>query len=42
MSINVLKDYIEQCLRNNIEPTFNGLNKFYKDNKVDNKKEIIC
>lgn len=30
MSINVLKDYVEECLKNGVEPTFNGLNNYYK------------
>ncbi|CDG01690.1 Hypothetical protein CCH01_009770 [Clostridium chauvoei JF4335] len=30
MSIYVLINYVEDCLKKGIEPTFNGLNKFNK------------
>ena len=36
MSIYVLKYYVEQCIKAGIEPTFEGLNKYYKE-KVLNK-----
>lgn len=36
MSIYVLKYYVEQCIKSGIEPTFEGLNKYYKE-KVLNK-----
>lgn len=33
MSIYVLINYVEECLKNGIEPTFNGLHKFNKEIK---------
>lgn len=30
MSIYVLKDYVEKCLKNGVEPTFEGLNIYYR------------
>lgn len=36
MSIYVLKYYVEECIKARIEPTFEGLNKYYKE-KVLNK-----
>ena len=36
MSIYVLKAYVEECFKLGINPTFEGLNKYYKE-KVLNK-----
>lgn len=33
MSINVLKRYVEECLKNGVDPTFQGL-------KIYNKKAV--
>lgn len=35
MNINVLKTYVEECLKNGIEPTFQGLNAYYKLRVLD-------
>lgn len=40
MSIYVLKNYVEECLSKNIKPTFQGLNKYYKDNNMKNTKSV--
>ena len=32
MSLNVLRNYIESCLKNGIEPTFEGLKEYNKKN----------
>lgn len=37
MSINVLRNYIEECLKNGVEPTFSGLNNYYKLIVLDKK-----
>lgn len=34
MSFYILKNYVEECLRKNEEPTFEGLNNY---NKIKNK-----
>lgn len=31
MSINVLKRYVEECLKNGVDPTFEGLKKYNKN-----------
>lgn len=36
MSIYVLKNYVEECIRNCIKPTFQGLNTYYKSKKNKN------
>lgn len=30
MSINILRNYVEECLKNGVEPTFDGLNNYYR------------
>lgn len=41
MSINVLKNYIEECLKNGIEPTFSGLNDYYRLKVVEKNNNIF-
>ena len=33
MSIYVLMDYVEDCIKNCVKPTFEGLNIYYKAKK---------
>lgn len=35
MSIYVLKKYVEECIKNGIEPTFEGLNLYYKIKEIN-------
>ena len=45
MSIYVLKDYVEDCIKNCVKPTFEGLNIYYKAKKnlllTSKEKSII-
>lgn len=34
MSIYVLKAYVEECFKVGIDPTFEGLNRYYKKRKL--------
>ena len=38
MSIYVLKEYVEECSKNGIEPTFEGLNIYYKSKEINYNK----
>ena len=38
MSIYVLKEYVEECIKNGIEPTFDGLNNYYKEKALTKEK----
>lgn len=38
MSIYVLKAYVEECLQLGIEPTFDGLNNYYKEKALKKEK----
>ena len=40
MSIYVLKNYVEECLKKVIEPTFEGLNIFYKEKVLNQGVKI--
>lgn len=40
MSIYVLKDYVEECLKNGVEPTFEGLNIYYKLRSANKEEKI--
>lgn len=40
MSIYVLKDYVEDCIKNCVKPTFEGLNIYYKAKKIKFKKKF--
>ena len=47
MSIYVLKDYVEDCIKNCVKPTFEGLNIYLRkepDEWLDSKEvcEILC
>ena len=41
MSIYVLKDYVEDCIKNCVKPTFEGLNIYYKAKKIKFKKSLL-